>query len=188
MRRCSLLLSLPALLAIALTIVGQSAIRSLEPGVSVKKTLSATQTHSYTVTVAKDQFVQLTVEQLNIDVVVRVFLPDGTLLREFDSPNGTEGVELVEFVGDSSGNYRVDIVQLAGGDATGQYEIKIEELRRATEQELQSRKNERTRKEKPAPRKRRPPMPWSISSWKTATAWTWSRPCTPSAPKAGWWC
>lgn len=148
MRRRSLVLSLPALLAIALTAVGQSAIRSLEPGVAVKKTLSATQTHGYTVTVAKDQFVQLTVEQLQIDVVVRVFLPDGTLLREFDSPTGTEGVEFVEFVGDPAGNYRVDILQLAGGDATGQYEIKIEELRKATEQELQSMKNVRTRKAK----------------------------------------
>ncbi len=61
MRRRSLVLSLPALLSIALTIAGQTAIRSLEPGVAVKKTLSGTQTHSYTVTVAKDQFVQLTV-------------------------------------------------------------------------------------------------------------------------------
>ncbi|HEV2904607.1 MAG TPA: PPC domain-containing protein [Pyrinomonadaceae bacterium] len=148
MRRCSLVLSLPALLAIALTIVGQGAIRSLEPGVSVKKTLSSTQTHSYTVTVETNQFVQLTVQQLHIDVVLRVFLPDGTLLREFDSPTGTEGVEYVEFVAESSGNYRVDVVQLAGGDATGQYEIKIQELRKATEQELQSMKNERTRKAK----------------------------------------
>lgn len=148
MRRSSLVLSLPALMAIALTTVGQSAIRSLEPGVVVKKPLSATQTHSYTVTVAKDQFVQLAVEQLHIDVVVRVFLPDGTLLREYDSPTGTEGVEFVEFVGDSSGNYRVDVVQLAGGDATGHYEIKIEELRKATEQELQSMNNGRTRKAK----------------------------------------
>ena len=148
MRRRSLVLSLPALLAIALTTVAQSAIRSLEPGVAIKKTLSATQTHSYAVTVAKDQFVQLTVEQLYIDVVVRVFLPDGTLVREYDSPTGTEGVEFVEFVGASSGNYRVDVVPLAGGDGTGQYEIKIEELRKATEQELQSAKNERTRKAK----------------------------------------
>jgi hypothetical protein len=148
MRRCSLVLSLPALLAIALTIAGQGAIRALEPGVSVKKTLSAAQTHSYTVTVEKNQFAQLTVAQLHIDVVVRVFLPDGTLLREFDSPTGTEGVEYVEFVADSSGNYRVDVVQLSGGDATGQYEIKIEELRKATEQELRSMKNERTRKAK----------------------------------------
>ena len=148
MRRSSLVLSLPALLALALTIAGQGAIRSLEPGVSVKKSLSATQTHSYTVAVEKNQFVQLSVKQLHVDVVVRVFLPDGTLLREFDSPTGTEGVEYVEFVSESSGNHRVDVVQLAGTDATGQYEIKIEELRKATEQELQSMKNQRTRKAK----------------------------------------
>ena len=145
MRRRSLVLSLPALLAFALTIFGQGAIRSLELGVSVKKTLSGTNTHSYTVTVEKNQFVQLTVGQFDIDVVVRVFLPDGTLLREFDSPTGTAGAEYVEFVADSPGNYRVDIIQLVGGDATGQYEIKIEELRKATELELRSMKNERTR-------------------------------------------
>ena len=148
MRRRSLVLSLPALLAFALTIFGQGAIRSLELGVSIKKTLSGAQTHSYAVTVEKNQFVQVTVEQLEIDVVVRVFLPDGTVLREFDSPTGTSGAEYVEFVADAPGNYRVDVVQLAGGDATGQYEIKIEELRKATEQELQSLKNERTRKAK----------------------------------------
>ena len=148
MRRRSLVLSLPALLAFALTIAGQGATRSLEPGVAVKKTLAATQTHSYTLTLTKDQFVQLTVEQLQIDVVVRVFLPDGTLLREYDSPTGTEGFEYAEFVSDSAGTYRVDILQLAGGEATGQYEIKIEELRKATEQELHSMKNERTRKAK----------------------------------------
>src|SRR6185436_8176950 len=118
MRR-QLVLSLPTLLAIALTIVGQGANHSLEPGVAVKKTLSATQTHSYTVNVEKDQFVQLTVEQLQIDVVVRVFLPDGTLLREFDTPTGTAGTEFVQFVADASGNHRIDVVQLAGGEATG---------------------------------------------------------------------
>ena len=148
MRRRSLVLSLPALLAFALTILGQGATRSLELGVAVKKALSGTQTHSYTVTVEKNQLVQLTVEQFNIDVVVRVFLPDGTLLREVDTPTGTSGTEYVEFVADSSGNYRVDVAQLAGGDATGQYEIKIEELRKATEHELQNMRNERTRKAK----------------------------------------
>lgn len=148
MRRRSLVLSLPALLAFALTIPGQGATRSLELGVSVRKTLSGTQTHSYTVTVEKNQFAQVTVEQFNIDVVVRVFLPDGTLLREFDTPTGTAGVEYAEFVSDASGNYRIDLVQLAGGEGTGQYEIKVEELRKATEHELHGLKNERTRKAK----------------------------------------
>lgn len=148
MRRSSLVLSLPALLAFALTIAGQRAIRSLEPGSSIKTTLSATQTHSYTVTVEKNHFVQLSVEQFYVDVIVRVFLPDGTLLREFDSPTGTDGVEHVEFVAEPAGAYRVDVVHLAGGDASGQYEIRIQELRRATEQELQSVKHARTRKAK----------------------------------------
>lgn len=148
MRRRSLLLSLPALLAIAITIAGQGVTRSLKPGTGSETTLSGGQKHSYIIAVEKDQFVELTVEQRHIDVVVRVFLPEEKLLAEFDTPTGTEGFEHVEFVAEASGNYRIEVSQLPGGDGSGQYQIKLEELRKATEQELQSAKNERSRKTK----------------------------------------
>jgi len=38
-------------------------------------------------------------------VVIRVFLPSGTLLREFDSPTGSEGTDYAEVVSDTAGAY-----------------------------------------------------------------------------------
>ena len=142
----SFLLSLPILLACAVTIAAQGS--SLQTGVSIEKTLSDKQMHSYVVAVEKDQFIQLTVEQRNVDIVVRVFLPDGTMLAEFDSPTGSEGVEYVEFVAESSGKYRVELSQLPDTEGTGQYGIKVEEVRTATDQEAHNFKNLRTRKTK----------------------------------------
>ena len=148
MRRRSLLPYLPALLGVAITIAGQGVTRSLKLGTGIEANLSAGQKHDYIVSIEKDQFIQLTVEQRNIDVVVHVFLPDGKLLAEFDTPTGAEGVEYVELVAETSGNYRIEVSQLAANDGSGQYQIKLEELRKATEQELQSAKNERSRKTK----------------------------------------
>jgi hypothetical protein len=150
MRRIHLLFSLPALLAAVLTIAGQGATTSLQTGPAVERALSGGQSHSYTIKLEKDQFLQLAVGQRGIDVVVRIFLPDGKLLREFDSPTGTEGVDYVEMVADTPGTYQVEVTTLGDADSStsGRYEIKVVELRNATEEELQIRKNESTRKAK----------------------------------------
>ena len=150
MRRLSLLFSLPTLLVAALTTAGQVTSTPLQPGVPVERALATGQTHSYTINLEKDQFVQLSVEQRGLDVLVRVFLPDGKLLREFDSPTGTEGVEYVEIVADTSGAYRVEVTSASDIDnpASARYDLKIVELRKATDEELLAHKNESTRKAK----------------------------------------
>src|SRR5262249_52148326 len=120
------------------------------PGKAIERAMSAGQVHSYTISLEKDQFLQLAVEQHGVDVVVRVFLPDGKLLRQFDSPTGTEGTEYAEVISETAGTYRVEVALLneAETSASGKYEIKIIDLRKATEEELRFRKNENTRKSK----------------------------------------
>lgn len=147
MRRLSVFLSL-LLLLVAPTTFAQGASTSLQLGIPIERKLSAGQTHSYTISLKKDQFVQLAVDQRDIDVVVRVFVPDGKLLREFDSPTGSEGVEDVQIISEFAGTYRVEVGALADDSAPGGYEIKVVELRKATEEELEVRKNENTRKAK----------------------------------------
>ncbi|HBB95221.1 MAG TPA: hypothetical protein DC054_07500 [Blastocatellia bacterium] len=146
MRLLSALLSLGLFLAPVIT--GQVTSASLQPGKAIERTLPAGQTHSYTITLEKDQFIQLAVEQRGVDVVIRVFLPDGQLLRQFDSPTGTEGTEYAEIISDTPGPYRIEVARLNDAEASGKYEIKIVDLRKATDEELRFRKNEGTRKAK----------------------------------------
>ncbi len=122
----------------------------LQPGTPIERTLAAGQVHTYSVSLEQDQLLQLVVDQRGIDVVVRVFSPVGRRLGEFDSPNGTEGPENVSVIAETSGAYRIEVAPLGQMDnpAPGRYEIKILEVRKATEEELQAGKNQEVLKAK----------------------------------------
>src|SRR5712691_1175850 len=126
----------------------QSDPNSLQPGVPIERTIARGQSHSFTVSMEKDQVLQLVVDQRGIDVVVRLFSPEGKSLGVFDTPNGNEGPENVSLTADASGVYRIEVSPLGQTEnmAPGRYEIKILELRRATEQELEASKNRQTMK------------------------------------------
>src|ERR1043166_4866966 len=66
-------------------------VRSLEVGQLITRELSPGQSHSYQVSLAAGQYAHVLVEQKGIDVVVKLFAPDGKLITQFDSPNGSLG-------------------------------------------------------------------------------------------------
>lgn len=122
----------------------QSKSTSLQPGVTIENALALGQSHSFSINLEENQFLQLVVDQHGIDVVVRVFSPEGKSLGEFDSPNGNEGPENVSLVSVAAGIYRIEVAplgQMANAPA-GRYELRVLELRHATEDELQSGKNQ----------------------------------------------
>lgn len=130
--------------------IAQSQTASLQAGVSIERTLARGQSHSFSISLEQDQFLQLVVEQRGIDVVVRVFSPAGKMLGEFDSPNGTEGPENVSLISATAGVYRIEVAPLGAGDdvVPGRFEIRILELRPATAHELQTDKNQESLKSK----------------------------------------
>jgi hypothetical protein len=148
--RCILLSLLLSFLFNAEHVRAQFAPTSLQPGTPIERTLAAGQAHSYNVSLEQDQLLQLVVDQRGIDVVVRVFSPAGRRLGEFDSPNGTDGPENVSVIAEATGVYRIDVAPLGQNEspAPGRYEIKIVELRKATEQELAAGKNQELLKTK----------------------------------------
>jgi len=147
MHRLSIFLSLG--LFLTPVVCGQVVTETLQSGKTIEKSLAAGQVHSYTINLEKDQFIQVAVEQRGIDVIVRVFAPSGNLLREFDSPMGSEDTEYAEVISEVAGTYRVEIALISDSEpSAGKYELKIVEWRKATEEELQFRKNEGTRKAK----------------------------------------
>ena len=117
---------------------------SLRLGIPIERALAQGQNHTFSINLDQDQFVQFVVDQHGIDVIVRVFSPEGKSLGEFDSPNGNEGPENVSVISVTAGVYRIEVAPLGQFEnvPAGRYEIKIIELRRATEQELQAGRNQ----------------------------------------------
>jgi hypothetical protein len=136
------LLLLTSLFGVQLT-TAQAGPTALQPGTPIERTLAAGQSHTYNISLEQDQFLHLVVDQRGIDVVVRAFSPAGRQLGEFDTPNGASGPEDVTLIAVTPGVYRIEVAPLSGYDnPSGRYEIKILEIRKATEQELLAGKNQ----------------------------------------------
>jgi CHAT domain-containing protein/Tfp pilus assembly protein PilF len=107
--------------------------RQLELGKPIERKLAGDQSHSYQMTLAAGQYVKLVVEQRGIDVKAKLFGADGKQIIEFDSTIRTQGQEIVSWVAEEAGSYRVDVVAKFKNAAAEQYEIQLVELRVATD-------------------------------------------------------
>lgn len=145
MRRFSLLFFIPILFLSAISAAAQVPSTTLQGGSAVERDLHSRQAHNFSINLEKEQFLQLAIEPAEGNIVVRVFLPDGKLLREIaELP---EDVAYVELVSEFSGAYRVEINSNAEANTPAiHYKLKIAELRKATDEELRAQKNESTRK------------------------------------------
>jgi CHAT domain-containing protein/Tfp pilus assembly protein PilF len=113
----------------------QADVPELVVGTPQERELKGGERHVYRLVLAADQYLRLVVEQHGIDVVVRLFGPDGRQLVEMDSPTGTQGAETVSFIADVGGTYRVEIAPVEREAAPGRYIVRMEELRPATERD-----------------------------------------------------
>ena len=104
--------------------------QQLEQHRPIERTLGGKETHAYTIALDAGQFLDAAVNQRGVDVVVRVFAPDGKLLTEIDSPNGSQGDEPIALEAKSGGKYRIEVALLgqANNAAVGHYEIRINEV------------------------------------------------------------
>lgn len=120
---------------------------SLEKGKPIERELKAGENHSYTIALETGQFLDAAVNQLGIDVVVRVFAPDNSKIAEIDSPNGIQGDEPIALETKTAGTYRIEVSPLTegGNTAAGRYEVRINEILSA--QAYAARLAERKRKQ-----------------------------------------
>jgi tetratricopeptide (TPR) repeat protein len=109
--------------------------KPLTLGVPIERELAGGETHVYQVALSAGQYLHAVVDQRGIDVVVKVFGPDGKQIIEVDGPNGSQGPEPVFLVTEATGSYRLEVASLEKGAQPGRYEIRIEELRAAMPQD-----------------------------------------------------
>jgi uncharacterized protein YjgD (DUF1641 family) len=123
---------------------------SLQSGLPISRTIGRSQSQRFSLILDQNQFAQIVVDQRGIDVIVRVFSPDGKPIVEFDSPNGANGPENVTVVAVTAGTYSLEVTPLSQMEdlAAGSFEIRMTELRSATSQELQSARSREILKEK----------------------------------------
>jgi CHAT domain-containing protein/tetratricopeptide (TPR) repeat protein len=105
---------------------------ALAPGVRPEARLAGGESHSYGFVLPAGSFLDLTVEQHGIDIVVRLYGPDGKLVTTVDSPNGTRGPEPLPVLADAAGRYRLAVSSPDAGAAPGAYRIVISSLGTAT--------------------------------------------------------
>jgi tetratricopeptide (TPR) repeat protein len=108
-------------------------VRSLEAGKPIKGELAGGRQHAYRISLGADQFLKVIVEQQGIDFVVKVSGPDGKQILEFDSESRPQGREEVSLVAEAAGSFLLIVRPKLDGTPAGSYEIRIEELRAATD-------------------------------------------------------
>ncbi|HKQ91647.1 MAG TPA: CHAT domain-containing tetratricopeptide repeat protein [Blastocatellia bacterium] len=112
---------------------GENDVRMLEPGKPQRRELEGGQRHTYRIKLAADQYLKAVIEQDGIDVVARLLRPDGKQIMEFDSESRLLGLETVEQVAETDGDYQMVVQPKQKAAPTGAYEIRIEEARAATD-------------------------------------------------------
>jgi CHAT domain-containing protein/Tfp pilus assembly protein PilF len=113
--------------------VDEKDVRPLEQGRPVKRELSSGQQHIYQLRLSAGQFLKAIIEQQGIDVVAQISGPDGKQILEFNSERRLQGQEQASLVAEAAGDYRLTLRPERKEAAAGRYEIRIEELRAATE-------------------------------------------------------
>ena len=109
--------------------------QELKPPLSIDRELKGGEKHTYPLMLKAKDLLKLVVEQQGINVVVRLIGLDGKLVQEVDSPNGTQGAEPLSFIAAQGGTYRVEIESLKKTDQAGKYELKIDAIQTATNQD-----------------------------------------------------
>jgi tetratricopeptide (TPR) repeat protein len=87
----------------------------------------------YTAELEKGQFVNLSVEQRDVDVITKVFTPTGELIGEFDTPTSGRGTEQIRIGTETAGEHRIEIYTLSERAEPGEYKLAIAGFRPMTE-------------------------------------------------------
>jgi CHAT domain-containing protein/Tfp pilus assembly protein PilF len=106
---------------------------TLELNKPIEREIASEQMHSYQIRLVEGQYASVRVEQRGIDVVSQVLGTDERLLAEFDDEMRTQGKEDIEVVAEATGNYMLGVKAKLKGVPAGSYEIRITEIRAATD-------------------------------------------------------
>ncbi len=105
----------------------------LQPAKPIVRELSGGQKHIYRISLAKDQYAGVIIEQRGIDVVLEFLGTHSNAIASFDNEFRSHGEEKIEMVSEAAGSYRLSVNASSLSASAGQYQIRITEIRAASE-------------------------------------------------------
>ena len=97
----------------------------LEIGITQGHKTTSDEKHFFNLDLEKDQFVFLKVMQNGVDLQITTYAVNGDKIADFDSPNGTNGPELIQFTSTDKGIYKVAVYPFNKEALEGDYEITL---------------------------------------------------------------
>jgi CHAT domain-containing protein/Tfp pilus assembly protein PilF len=107
---------------------------ALAPGKPIERTITGSEKHSYQLTLQKGQCALIHVEQRGIDVALQLLGSDNDPVIEVDDEIGKLGTEKLDIVAENDGIYKLQVKPKVRR-ASGAYEIRLVEVRTATDQD-----------------------------------------------------
>ena len=117
--------------------VSQETLPTLEAGKTMGRQLSGGEAHAFQLTLSPGQRLRVVVDQQGIDVTIKISTFQGRELAEMDSLNSTQGPEIASVIAEQAESYRVEIRSSSKSAPAGRYEVRIEIVGIATEQDRQ---------------------------------------------------
>src|SRR5438105_4291081 len=106
-------------------------VTTLEPGKPVERELAGGRRHGYQIQLSEGQYLKIEVREHGISLGVALRLPNGETYQAFET-FGEQSVLPVGVVAETPGLYRFDVFTTPRS-SPGRYEIRVAELRPATE-------------------------------------------------------
>ena len=100
--------------------------RPLQPGTPLERSLTATEAHTYLLTLAAGQSAHVLIDQRGIELVAALFGPSGQKMAAVDSENAILSIWVVA---EEAGRFRLDVRALNTWAGPGRYEIRVEDMR-----------------------------------------------------------
>jgi CHAT domain-containing protein/tetratricopeptide (TPR) repeat protein len=109
---------------------------TLKPDEVIQRRISGGESHFYSILLPINQYLRVSVDQRDIDLIVVLFGPEGKEIASADSPNSRQGPEELSAITETEGTYRLELRSVENDAPQGIYKLQVDELRAPTAQDL----------------------------------------------------
>lgn len=108
----------------------------LTPNVAFSHTLKTSAVHSFYIKAEANDFFEIVCERKGTDVGLTVYSPNSAVISNSNAPSGFAGNDILVFIAEKSGIYKVEVRSRRPGNFTGKYTIKIKTKQKAVQTDL----------------------------------------------------